>query len=58
MTECRIPVPGPSKDQSPDHRLALGDPLILPVARPRDPLRDIERPHDLEALEHGEKLVV
>src|SRR5215472_16031012 len=33
--------------------------LILPVAfRPDDHIRDIERPHDLETLEHGKDIVV
>src|SRR5215831_8447418 len=33
--------------------------LISPVAfRPGDHIRDIERPHDLETLEHGKEIVV
>ena len=31
MTECRIPVSGPSKDQNPDHRLPWGRVTLVSV---------------------------
>jgi hypothetical protein len=59
MPECPIPVPKSVEGSNPDHVCRGHASLMFPVNfRPRDYIRDIERPHDLEALEHREDIVV